>query len=82
MIIKYLKLKFQWENYGMVKYVIKKNINCSLINGKGNMIELNDFNKIIFEGQYLNGELNGVGIEYFHQGLSIIKAHYINGKKL
>lgn len=46
------------------------------------MIELNEFNNKIIEWKYLNGELNGVGLEYCHNGISYIKTQYKNGKKL
>ena len=36
-------------------------------NGKGIIKEYND-DRLIFEGEYLNGELNGKGKEYFHYG--------------
>ena len=39
----------------------------------------NDNNKLIFEGEYLNGERNGKGKKYYDYGL-IFEGEYLNGK--
>ena len=44
-----------------------ENILSKLENGKG-IIKLYDDNRLLFEGEYLNGERNGKGKEYFHYG--------------
>ena len=44
-----------------------ENILSKLENGKG-MIKLYDDNRLLFEEEYLNGERNGKGKEYFHYG--------------
>ena len=63
-------------------------------NGKG-IIKKYDEDRLIFEGEYLNGELNGKGKEYFHYGyydrddgrmiyygeIIIFEGEYLNGKK-
>ena len=38
-------------------------------------------NKILFEGEYLNGKRNGNGIEYHKNGGKIFEGEYINGKR-
>ena len=45
-----------------------ENILSKLENGKG-IIKLYDDNRLLFEGEYLNGEKNGRGKEYFHYGV-------------
>ena len=45
-----------------------ENILSKLENGKG-IIKLYDDNRLLFEGEYLNGEKNGKGKEYFHYGI-------------
>ena len=45
----------------------KESILSKLENGKG-IIKLYDDNQLLFEGEYLNGERNGRGKEYFHYG--------------
>ena len=47
-------------------------------NGKGK--EYNRNSKLIFEGEYLNGEKNGIGKEYNDDGYLIFKGEYLNGK--
>ena len=41
------------------------NLICQLINGKGNIKEFYDNGKLKYEGEYLNGERNGKGKEYY-----------------
>ena len=38
-------------------------------------------NKLIFEGEYLNGKRNGKGKEYNYKGALIFEGEYLNGKK-
>ena len=40
-----------------------------------------NFEKLIFEGEYLNGERNGIGKEYDDNGKLIFEGEYLNGKK-
>ena len=65
-----------------------------IINGKGK-IKIYDEDRLIFEGEYLNGEINGKGKEYFHYGyydrddgrmiyydkIIIFEGEYLNGFK-
>ena len=37
--------------------------------------------EIKFEGEYLNGERNGKGIEYYENGKLKFEGEYLNGKK-
>ena len=36
---------------------------------------------MIFEGEYLNGEINGKGKEYYYNGELEFEGEYLNGKK-
>ena len=38
-------------------------------------------NKLIFEGEYLNGKRNGQGKEYYDNGNIKFKGEYLNGKR-
>ena len=45
-------------------------------------IEYNSFNnKLIFEGEYLNGKINGKGKEYYDNGELEYEGEYLNGKR-
>ena len=69
------KLKLSIEDYKYETKIIKI---CGF-NGYGK--EYNKFSKkLIFEGNYLNGEKNGKGIEYFSNGVKKIEGEYLNGK--
>ena len=52
-----------------------------LKNGKGYIKEYNDKGKLIFEGEYVNGEKNGKGKEYNYEGKLIFEGEYLNGKR-
>ena len=45
------------------------------------MKEYNDEGKLIFEGEYINGERNGKGKEYYDNDKFIFEGKYINGKR-
>ena len=47
-------------------------------NGKGK--EFDCSRKLIFEGEYLNGEKNGKGKEYYKNGDLIFEGEFLNGK--
>ena len=55
------------------------NIIYELINGNGNVKEYR-YDKLIFEGEYLNGERNRFGKEYKYDKL-IFEGEYLNGKR-
>ena len=80
----------------LIKYnkSLQKKIDISLINYKffsgryiiyesnGIRKEYYGFNdKLIFEGEYLNGERNGTGKEYDRDGKLIYEGEYLNGKR-
>ena len=52
-----------------------------LINGNGKVKEYNE-NKLIFEGEYLNGKRNGKGKEYDLNDKLIFEGEYLNGKRI
>ena len=61
------------------------NSECEIIyelkNGKGIIKEYSYYNKLIFIGEYLNGERNGYGTEYDYKGYLIFDGEYLNGKE-
>ena len=54
---------------------------------KANSYSSPDFNflrprfRLLFEGEYLNGQKNGKGKEYNYDGELIFEGEYLNGKK-
>ena len=54
------------------RYIIRDKI------GKGKEYDKKD--KLIFEGEYLNGKKNGYGKEYDEEGKLIFEGKYLNGK--
>ena len=50
-------------------------------NGKGYMIEYDIYGLLKYEGEYLNGERNGKGKEYYHNYVFKYEGEYINGKR-
>ncbi len=50
-------------------------------NGKGKEYSLAT-NKLVFEGEYLNGKRNGKGKEYDEDGNILYESEYLNGKKM
>ena len=59
------------------------------ISGKYKIIEKNGFgkeyklgtNRLIFEGEYINGKRHGKGKEYYYDGKLKFEGEYLNGKK-
>ena len=49
-------------------------------NGKGREFLIST-NKLVFEGEYLNGKRKGKGIEYYNGGELKFKGEYLNGKR-
>ena len=67
----------EWKIYDK-----NNNIVYELKNGKG-YVKKYYFNNIVeFEGEYLNGEKNGIGKEYDYGGSLLFEGEYFNGKKL
>ena len=73
-------LNKKWNGKG---YDENGNIIYELKNGNGKVKEYHDFDdKLIFEGEYLNGKRNGNGKEYDNKGNIIYEGKYLNGKKM
>ena len=53
-----------------------------LKNGNGNIKEYNDDGKLLFEGEYLNGERNGKWKEYWGNDNLVFESEYLNGKRI
>ena len=69
----------KWNGKG---YDENGNIIYELINGNGKVKEYNDYNdKLIFEGEYLNGKRNGKGKEYDQDSNLIFEGEYLNGQR-
>ena len=80
------KLRFKGEylynkKYNGKGYDNEGNIVYELINGKG-IIKIYNYNGLLlYEGGYLNGELNGQGKEYNNNGKLIFDGEYLNGER-
>ena len=83
------KLKIVKYNKSLQKNLKISNINYAYFSGRYIIYESNGIGKeyngendrLIFEGEYLNGKRNGKGKEY-HNGKLIFEGEYLNGKKL
>ena len=75
--LEYLKGK-KWN--GKCCDINNPKYNFELKDGKGYFKEY-DYSCLIFEGEYLNGEKNGKGVEYFPYSSSKFEGEYINGIK-
>ena len=67
----------KWEGKG---YNILKNFVYQLKGGRGSIKEYNK-GELKFEGDYVNGERNGMGKEYNDKGELIFEGEYLNGLK-
>ena len=68
----------RWNGKG---YDGKNNIVYELKNGKGYLKEYY-FNRLVFEGEYVNGQKNGKGKEYDWVGNVIFEGEYLNGVRV
>ena len=68
----------KWNGKG---YNINGNIDFEIKNGKGNIKKYNDISDIYFEGEYINGKINGKGKEYNCNYTLKFEGEYINGKR-
>ena len=70
----------KWDGKG---YDENGNIIYELKQGNGKVKEYDDFGRLIFEGEYLNGERNGKAKIYnaYFQGKLVFEGEYLNGKK-
>ena len=81
---KVLKLEGEYLNgklWNAKRYDSKHNIIYELKDGKGYIKEFNYDNKLVFEGEYLNGKINGKGKEYNSKGEITFEGEYFNGKR-
>ena len=46
------------------------------------MEEYNNEDELIYKGEYLNGERNGKGKEYYYNGKLEFEGKYLNGKRI
>ena len=69
----------KWNGKGYDK---NGNVVYELINGNGKIKEYHLFSeKLLFEGEYLNGKRNGFGKEYSRNGNILFEGEYLNGKR-
>ena len=68
----------KWSGIGLD---IFNNILYELKEGKGLVKEYNEHNSLLFDGEYDNGEKNGIGNEYAPNGKLLFAGLYLNGKK-
>ena len=76
LLIKNIKIS---KNYGPGLEFEGELLNGKRWNGKGK--EYNEYGKLIFEGEFLNGIKNGKGKEYDSYGKLIFEGEYKNGKR-
>ena len=67
----------RWNGKG---YDLDNNIVYSLKDGKGIVKEYNDNGSVLFEVEYLNGEINGKGKKYLYGDL-IFEGEYLDGER-
>ena len=63
----------------LIEYRIYSGRYKKIENGK--TTKYNQYNQIVFEGEYSNGKRNGKGKEYNEKGELIFEGDYLNGKK-
>ena len=61
----------------------ERKLECKLIDGKGIIKKYDNFGKLIFEGEYINGELNGKCKQYSEENQEniLFEGEYLKGKK-
>ena len=62
-------------------YNINKDLEYEILKGKGVIKEYDYYGKLIYEGEYINGEKNGKGKEYDYNGKLIFEGEYIKGER-
>ena len=70
-------LEWDGKGYSRVGKIVFK-----LVKGKGHAKKLDEYGKVSFEGEYVNGEKHGKGKEYNYQGKLIFEGEFLNGKKM
>ena len=70
-----------WNGIG---YNINGKIEFKIKDGKGNIKEYDFEGKLLYEGEYLNGERNGKGNikEYDFDGKLLYEGEYLNGVRI
>ena len=80
-LVKYNKRLSRKININLINYQLFKGI-FLVYESNFKVKEYNYFNnKLIFEGEYLNGKRNGNGVEYYPNGKLKFKGEYLNGKR-
>ena len=69
-----------YNKYNGKGYDENGNIIYELKNGNGKIKEY-DYDKLLFEGEYLNGRRNGKGKEYDQDGKLIYEGKYLNNER-
>ena len=84
----YIKGKLEYEGeylfdkkFNGKGYDENSNVIYELKNGTGKVKEYDEYEKLKFEGEYLNGKRNGHGKEYDHDEHLVFEGEYLNGKK-
>ena len=75
---KYLNGK-KWNGKG---YNYNEELEYEIKNGTGKVKEYDYCGKLIFVGDYINGERNGIGKEYYENGKVKFEGKYLCGKKM
>ena len=69
------------EKWNGKTYDLNGKIIYEIKNGNGRKKEYDEYGRIMFEGEYLNGRKNGKGKEYNIHGYLIFEGEYLNGKR-
>jgi len=67
---------------GMKGYDYNSSLSNELKNGKGYVVNFNQNENLIFEGELVNGEKNGKSIEYSSISDFLFEGEYLKGKKM
>ena len=84
----YIKERLEYEGDYIIKkyngkgYDEKGNVIYELKNGTGKVKVHNDYDYLIFEGDYLNGLKNRRRKEFDYDGKLIFEGDYLNGKRI
>ena len=80
-LLRYNKSLQEVFNLDLISYI--RNSNTYIIyesKGKGKEYDIFD-DKLIYEGEYLNGKRNGKGKEFYKNGDLLFEGEYLNGKR-
>ena len=68
------------QNNDKYKFIVNGDfINEETINGKGK--EYNEYNELLYEGEYINGKRDGKGKEYGQNNKIIFEGEYKDGER-